>query len=293
MPSAPTPASPLPDKRDTAELFRERLERLVRRTGSNRSHFAQEAGIDRSALTQLLSGATTRLPRAETLVAIAATQGVSLDWLLGLSQDEGVTATIRPALELEEAGEERNEALLAEWHREAAGTKIRYVPTTIPDLLRTDAVIGYETRETRRPLQSQITEARSRIAYNRRPDTDMEVCMPIQQLQALAEGTGIWAALPAEARSAQLLHMRRLVDDLYPGFRLHLYDGRTTFSPPYTVFGPIRAAVYMGGMYLVLNAKEAVASLTRHFDQLIRATVVQPHEAARFIDGLSDTRPAT
>ena len=285
--------SPLPDKRETATVFRERLERLVRRAGSNRSRFADTAGIDRSALTQLLSGASTRLPRAETLIAIAATQGVSLDWLLGLSQDEGVTATIRPALELEEAGEERNEALLAEWHREAAGTKIRYVPTTIPDLLRTDAVIAYETRETRRPVESQITEAQSRIAYNRRPDTDMEVCMPVQQLETLANGTGLWAGLPAGARRAQLAHMRRLVDDLYPGFRLHLYDGRMTFSPPYTVFGPIRVAVYMGGMYLVLNAKEAVGSLTRHFDQLIRASVVQPHEAARFIDGLSGSRPAS
>lgn len=282
-----------PDKRDTAQMFRDRLQRLVDRAGSNRSRFADTAGIDRSALTQLLSGATTRLPRAETLVAIASTQGVSLDWLLGLSQDEGVTATIRPALELEEAGEARNEALLAEWHREAAGTKIRYVPTTIPDLLRTEAVIEYETRETHRPLESQITEARTRIDYNRRPDTDMEVCMPIQQLQTLAAGTGVWADLDPAHRRAQILHMRRLVDDLYPGFRLHLYDGRTTFSPPYTVFGPIRAAVYMGGMYLVLNAKEAVSIMSRHFDQLIRASVVQSHEAAQFIDGLSEIRPAS
>ncbi len=282
-----------PDKRDTARLFRDRLERLVERAGSNRSRFAEAAGIDRSALTQLLSGATTRLPRAETLIGLASTQGVSLDWLLGLSQDEGVTATIRPALELEEAGLERHDALLAEWHIEATGTKIRYVPATIPDLLRTDAVIAYETRQTYRPLESQITEARSRIAYNRRPDTDMEVCMPVQQIEALAAGTGIWTDLSARDRRAQLIHMHRLVDDLYPGFRLHLHDGRMTYSAPYTVFGPIRAAVYMGGMYLVLNAKEAVTMLSRHFDQLIRASVVQSHEAAPFIARLIETETAT
>ena len=31
-----------------------------------------------------------------------------------------------------------------EWHREACGYKIRYVPTTLPDLLKTEAVAEYE-----------------------------------------------------------------------------------------------------------------------------------------------------
>ena len=77
------------DKRDLSSLFRERLKMLVRRSDLNQSGFAAAVGIDRSALSQLLSGATTRLPRAETLLNIASENKVSLDWLLGLSQDEG------------------------------------------------------------------------------------------------------------------------------------------------------------------------------------------------------------
>ena len=278
------------DKRDTSRLFRERLARLLDRSGMNRSRFAASVDLDRSALSQLLSGETVRLPRAETLIRIATTQGVSLDWLLGISQDEGVSAEIRPALELEEAQDARADAALTQWHQEAAGTKIRYVPTTIPDFLRTDAVISFETRETKPPVAAQIDDARERLAYSRKPENDTEVCMPVQTVEALAQGDGIWAGLSERTRATQLAQMARLADELYPGLRIFLFDGRRTFSAPYTVFGPMRAAVYMGDMYLVLNAKEAVDALTRHFDQLIRSAVVRPHEASTFLeDALNKT----
>ena len=59
------------DKRDLSELFRVRLQTLLERSDRNQAAFAASVGIDRSALSQLLSGRSTRLPRAETLLAIA------------------------------------------------------------------------------------------------------------------------------------------------------------------------------------------------------------------------------
>ncbi|WP_245497895.1 helix-turn-helix transcriptional regulator, partial [Mesorhizobium sp. M7A.F.Ca.CA.001.08.2.1] len=56
------------DKRDLSTIFRERLKMLLTRSDLNQSAFATAVGIDRSALSQLLSGASTRLPRAETLL---------------------------------------------------------------------------------------------------------------------------------------------------------------------------------------------------------------------------------
>lgn len=271
------------DKRDASRLFRERLQDLLKRSGLNRSSFAAGVGVDRSALSQLLAGEVTRLPRAETLMRIASVHGVSLDWLLGLSQAEDVTAAIKPALEMEEAPDDHDTALLETWHAEAAGTKIRYVPTTLPDFLRTDAVISYESRENKRTLSSRIDEAQGRIAYTRRPETDMEICMPVQRLTDLKNGTGTWADLAKPARLAQLGHMAVLIDELYPSLRLYLYDGQSHYSAPYTVFGPYRVSVYMGDMYLVLNTKDAVGALTRHFDNLIRAATVQAHEVADWI----------
>ncbi len=111
----------------------------------------------------------------------------------------------------------------------------------------------------------------------------MEVCMPRQTLEIFAKGEGIWRDVPETARGAQIEHMARLLDDLYPTFRLFLYDGRKRYSIPYTIFGPIRAAIYVGGLYLVLNATQPVQMLTRHFDFLIRGAEVNAHEAAAFV----------
>lgn len=268
------------DKRDLSTLFRDRLRLLLARSGQNQAAFASGIGIDRSALSQLLSGVTTRLPRAETLLNIAAGHKVSLDWLLGLSQDEGLAGEFHESLEIEEGPGGFDRTLLARWHAEAAGTKIRYVPAGIPDLLRTDELIDYEAGITNRSAEAQIDEAAYRLEYNRRPETDMEACMPLHTLAIFAGGHGIWSGLPAAARRRQLDHMATLLDDLYPAFRLYLYDGRLRFSIPYTIFGSIRAAIYVGDMYLVLNATEPVQKLTRHFDNLIRAAIVNAHEAA-------------
>lgn len=270
------------DKRDLSGLFRERLKLLLQRSGHNQSAFAASVGIDRSALSQLLSDATTRLPRAETLMTIAAEHKVSLDWLLGLSQDEGVTGEIRASLEIEEGSGGFDRTLLAKWHAEAAGSKIRYVPAGIPDLLRTEALVAYEADIANRNRHAQAIETQYRIDYNRRPETDMEVCMPRHTLEIFARGLGVWDGFALEKRRAQLNHMARLMEDLYPTFRLFLYDGRARYSIPYTIFGPYRAAIYVGDMYLVLNATAPIRTLTRHFDNLIRSAEINAHEAAGF-----------
>lgn len=275
------------DKRDLSELFRTRLQTLLDRSEENQAAFAAAVGIDRSALSQLLSGRSTRLPRAETLLAIAETHGVSLDWLLGISQDEGLIGQLKPSLEIEEGPEGFDRTLLAKWHAEAAGTKIRYVPARIPDLLRTEAVITYEAEAAQRNSASERDEVAYRIDYNRRPETDMEICMPVQTLELFAEGRGLWSGLPREARAQQLAHMAGLVEELYPSFRLYLFDGRQRFSIPYTIFGPYRAAIYVGDMYLVLNTREAVRTMTRHFDGLIRIAKVNAHEAAAHVGHLA------
>ena len=277
------------DKRDLSIVFRERLKLLLLRSDLNQSAFAEAVGIDRSALSQLLSGASTRLPRAETLMNIAAAHRVSLDWLLGLSQDEGLTGEIRPSLEIEESPGGFDRTLLARWHAEAAGTKIRYVPAGIPDLLRTEALVDYEADITNRSRETQAGETQYRIDYNRRPETDMEVCMPRHTLEIFARGLGVWSGFSPALRRAQLAHMARLLDDLYPTFRLFLYDGLLRYSVPYTIFGPYQAAIYVGDMYLVLTSAAPVRTLTRHFDNLIRAADVNAHEAAGFARALGQS----
>ncbi len=277
------------DKRELSEIFRKRLSEVVQRSGHNHAQFARAAGIDRSALSQLLTGRAVRLPRAETLLGIAETGSVSLDWLLGLSEAEAIAPEILPTLEIEEKADAVSESLLARWHADSAGMKVRYVPVSIPDLLRTQAVITYEAgTRTSAARETQISEAERRIDYNRRPDTDMEVCTTVQMLAGLARGEGIWADLDASIRREQLRHMAQLVDELYPTFRLFLFDARKAWSIPYTVFGNRRVAVYAGDMYLVFNGTDSIRSMSSHFDGLIRKAVVNPHEASTHIAALCD-----
>lgn len=270
------------DKRKLSDVFRERLETLVQRSHHSQSVFAASIGINRSALSLLLSGNTARLPRVETLLTIAERHAVTIDWLLGVSEDEGVTGAMLSSGEIETT-EEDGASLLMRWHAEAAGSKIRYVPARIPDLLRTTDVIAYEASASHQSAVAQVDDAAFRLDYNRAAGTDMESCMPLQTLEQFAAGTGIWNGLSKDTRRAQLAHMTGLIDELYPSFRLFLFDGRERFSIPYTIFGSTRVAVFAGQMYLVLNSAETIRTMQRQFEGLIRHTRVHAHEAAEFV----------
>lgn len=272
-------SSPI-DKREIDALFGRRLRLVMERAGLSKSAFADSIGVDRSALSQILSERHVRLPRAETLVAIASRHEVSLDWLLGLSQSDQLATELAPTLAIELGGGRPDDSRVEQWRREAIGYKIRYAPATLPDLLRTNEVIRWEFSTEEQRAQGAIASADIQIAYSRRTETDMEVAMPLQRLTGFAKGEGKWHGLSLAARRAQVAHIATLLDELYPTFRLFLYDEREGFSAPYTVFGPLRAAIYIGESYLVLNATEHIRALSDHFDRLIRRAKINPHEAA-------------
>jgi len=269
-------------------VFRERLNMVIQQSGRSRSAFAAEVGMDRSTLSQLLSDANDRLPRAETIAAIANKAQVSTDWLLGLSQEGQLgTDVLAPALEVEAGSASPGDARLLRWQAEALGYKIRYVPTTLPDLLRTEEVIRYEYGEygTHVP-KGRIEQTEAQLAYSRRPETDMESCSSFQSLEVFARGEGVWRNLSAKTRRAQIDWMIVLLDELYPTFRWFLYDGLKRYSAPLTIFGPKRVAIYLGNMYFVFNSTEHIRVLTRHFDELIRVAVVQPSDVIDFLKKL-------
>ncbi len=274
-------------KRETVETFRRRLAELIQRTGLSRAQFAAWAGLDRSTLTQLLSAENVRLPRAETIARIASRHSASIDWLMGLSEQDQVAADIVPQLAIEPDAASPADERLKRWHEEARGFKVRYVPATLPDQLKTDALIGYESGQFGAAAADAWSGvARVRIAHAQRPDSEIEVCAPLQRFEIFAAGEGIWRDLPARDRAAALRHASSVVRSLYPSYRLFLYDGRQRFSVPYTVFGPKRAAIYVGDMYFVFTSTEHIRELTRHFDDLIRSARIQPNAAAEFIDSL-------
>lgn len=265
--------------------FRERLGELVADAGRSRSEFAAGAGIDRSTLSQLMSARNRRLPRVETLAAIAEASGVSVDWLLGRTHEGPSRADIvheEFALNLDELSP-LDEAWIG-WHEQSAGSKVRTVPASLPDLVKTEAVIRHEVQRyaTIRPEQ-RIETATAPLDLARASGSDLECCNSIQAIEGFARGWDVWAALEHRHRVAQLDRMIELCEELYPTFRWFLYDGRQRYAGAVTVFGLDRAVVYLGQMYLVLNNRSHVMTFVKHFDDLVRVAVVQPPEVPRLL----------
>jgi transcriptional regulator with XRE-family HTH domain len=279
-------------KRSTVEIFRQRLKELIASTGHTRARFAELSGLDRSTLSQLLSEENVRLPRGETIARIATCYGASVDWLLGLSQQSAITADVVSTPVVAQGADDPADERLKRWLEEAGGAKIRYVPATIPDQVKTEAVIAYESRRQDQGSALVMAEtSRLRIEHAQQPESEIEVCSSRQSLELFAKGEGTWKQLPQRDRRRQLEHMAAFVAEAYPAYRWFLYDGRERYAAPYTVFGQKRAAVYMGSMYLVFTSTEHIRELTRHFDDLIRHAVVQPNETASFISRLARDIP--
>ncbi|MEM7238410.1 MAG: helix-turn-helix transcriptional regulator, partial [Pseudomonadota bacterium] len=117
------------DKRDRALLFRNRLEQAMGRAKFSRSKLAREAKVDRSTIGQLLKTDAPRLPNAHLTAEIGAVLGVSVDWLLGLTnRPERPGDIVAAAMALSPAERSSADEQLLGWHQEAAGYKIRHVP---------------------------------------------------------------------------------------------------------------------------------------------------------------------
>jgi transcriptional regulator with XRE-family HTH domain len=276
------------DRAELVRLFRERLLTVMSRSGLGQSAFASRVGIDRSTLSQILSPANERLPRLESVAAIARVGQVSLDWLLGLREVE----TPEPGLLTDSLSIERDaisptDERLVRWHDEAAGYKIRHVPSSFPDVLKTEEVIAFEYEYfIALSPQKRIEITRSRLDYLRRPETDMEAVTAMHIIESFARGQGRWQGLGMGVRRAQLEQLIALCEELYPRFRWFLYDGRELFSAPITIYGPIRAAIYIGQSFLVMQSRDHIRAMIAHFDQLVRAAKVGPRDMPAYLRAL-------
>ncbi|MFT5502524.1 MAG: transcriptional regulator with XRE-family HTH domain [Gammaproteobacteria bacterium] len=272
---------------DRVLLFQDRLLQVIAQTGMNRSAFSSSIKVDRSTLSQLLSTDIVRLPRADTIASIAETHQVSIDWLLGLTDGGAMRAEMVPeAIELDDYSSDYFEYNL-EWHRQAAGYKIRYVPTTLPELLKTEAIAEYEfNRYGSGKVDQSVRDNHLLLLQQRHPGSEMETCMSLQHLLGFARGEGIWDRLAVADRKSQLEQMIALNHELYPGFRWFLYDGRQTYSSSFTLYGPMRASLFLGHLYVVVNSLDQIRKLTGRFDDLIRMAVVHPHEIEAHLESL-------
>lgn len=277
------------DKRDRAPQFRQRLREAMARRGLSQSALARATGADRSTLSQLLAEGT-RLPNAGLAAECAIALGVSADWLLGLSdRPEPLDDILATQLSMPEAPRALFDDAIFGWHRDAAGYKIRHVPATLPDMLKTRAMVEWEYRpQLGRTAEQAFAAFEDQLNWLADARSDYEIALPMHELAAFAGGTGYYDGLPVETRLGQLDRFAQLADDLYPALRIYLFDARRLFSAPITVFGPMLAVVYLGRHYIAFRDSTRVATVTSHFDWLVREAALGARDFANHVRALRD-----
>ncbi|MEB8387301.1 helix-turn-helix transcriptional regulator [Rhodobacteraceae bacterium KMM 6894] len=276
------------DKRARAELFRTRLAQAMAMKPTNQSALARAIGVDRSTISQLLTGAGARLPNAQVVGECARALGISADWLLGLTDRPETAADILAnSLSLTEAPRALVDDQIFQWHKEAAGYKIRHVPAGLPDMLKTRAMLEWEyAPHLGRSTDQVIGASEDRMAWMRSAQSDYEIALPMSEVQSFARGEGYYTDLPLAVRQEQIAQLIKVTQQLYPRLRVYLYDSRRVFSAPVTIFGPLLAVIYIGRNYMAFRDTERVQALTGHFDHLLREASVSAREMPGFLANL-------
>jgi transcriptional regulator with XRE-family HTH domain len=274
------------DKRTRARTFRDRLATALSQAGESQAGLARRVGTDRSTISQLLTTDGPRLPNAQIAAEAAMALGVSVDWLLGLSDRQEGTADLVAAVAMPEAPRALIDDQIFAWHREAAGYKIRYVPAGLPDMIKTPAMLRWEYAPSLgRTTEQAIHASQDRLELMRSSASDYEIAIPLHEMESFVNRQGYYADLDVATRDAQLHHLAALHAQFHPRLRIFLYDGRRQFSAPVTVFGPLLAAVYLGRNYMVFRDRERIQAIATHFDALVREAIHGDRDLPGLIDG--------
>ena len=276
------------DKRQRAQIFRDRLTTAMQMRDMTRSALSRAIGVDRSTISQLLIPDSARLPNAQLVGDCAMVLGVSADWLLGLSnRPENAAEILANSLSVTKAARALVDEQVFAWHQEAAGYKIRHVPASLPDMLKTPDLLHWEyAPHLGRTTKQAIGASQDRLDWMRNSGSDYEIALPLHEMQSFVRAEGYYAGLPTETRLSQIDRFLALHDQLYPRLRLSLFDARRMFSAPVTVFGPLLAVVYLGRHYLAFRDSTRIASFIQHFDGLIRQTVLTDRDLPDYLHKL-------
>jgi transcriptional regulator with XRE-family HTH domain len=265
------------DKRLVAATFRDRLATALLASGQSRAGLARAVGVDRSTITQMLAPGDSRMPGGHVVAACAQALDVSADWLLGLTnRPEQAGALLDSSLSISETGRATGlDDQIFAWHREAEGYKIRHVPATLPDMLKTNAMLRWEYAPlTHRRPDAAIDAAAERLDWMRLSESDYEIAIALHELESFARAEGYYTGLSVDIRRAQLDWLLEIYEQFYPSLRIFLFDARLVWSAPVTIFGPKMAVIYLGQHFIAFRDRDRVRTLSQHFDWLVREAAV-------------------
>ncbi len=268
--------------------FRARLIQAMDVMRMSRSELARLTGVDRSTISQLLNDEGARLPNAHVVGQCASALAVTSDWLLGLSdRPERAQDLIANALQITQAPRALVDEQIFEWHKQAAGYKIRHVPAGLPDMFKTHAMLSWEyTPHLGRSTQQAIGASEDRLAWMRQAQSEYEIAFARHEIESFANAEGYYRGIPLDVRRSQLERFAQLHEDLYPRARIYMYDPRALYSAPITVFGSQLAVLYLGRNYIAFRDRERIDGFTTHFDNLVRKSLISARDWGSYLSDL-------
>ncbi|MDX5593225.1 helix-turn-helix transcriptional regulator [Pseudovibrio sp. SPO723] len=276
------------DKRERAARFRVRLLQALEAAKMSQSALARQIGVERSTISQVVNSEDARLPNAHVVGECAAALNVSADWLLGLTdKPEQAGDLLRTSFSMTRAARAAADEEIFNWHQEATGYKIRHVPATLPDMLKTRGVLRWEYATHFKGSPKEVIAAyEERLDLLKGRGSDYEIAVPLHEIENFAAGQGYYQGLPADIRRKQLETILDVYDELFPALRVFLFDAKHIYSAPITVFGPLLAVVYIGQSYLIFRESERVRTLSHHFDTLVRESEIDARAIPDFLNDL-------
>ena len=202
------------DKREIAAAFRERLQVLL---GDERGGIG---GFPARHRHRPLGAQPVPRPRRST--ACRGPRPCAASPRRAASPPTGSSASrtrpegrqeVTPSVQIESAETPGGGSPIDQWRREAAGMKLRYVPSNLPDML---GLAEDEPAAARPAPASRRTSSAASVLG----DMDVEIAMPVQTLRDLSQGGGLWRGTaprpaPPPARPHGR-HLRRGLPDAAP-----------------------------------------------------------------------------
>lgn len=243
------------------------------------TQLAYASSITKAALARLLADDLDRLPDTYTLIKLAHALDVNLDYLLGLGLQR-LDASISFAADFFPNPFSSENTLYEELFLTQTSGYFVYVCETLPDLLKTRAVLDIELGDSTMSAAYHARMQALRSAASQRENNGL-VLMDCRVIDDLLTASGLYRGLTTQQVREQIDLLGSFFDSQLPTVTASVVDYRKTGLAQMFLSTPCRVASRMGDGYVCTGNAELYQHLRQHAFNACRTGVAfSAHVAA-------------
>jgi transcriptional regulator with XRE-family HTH domain len=267
---------------ELSALFVERMRTAMQDNGISAASLARRTGLSKAAISQLMSNKKARLPNSFTIYSLARVLNRNVDYFLGTTSPlAGERATF--AIELYHNGFANAERLFQETIFSGSVTDLTLVCDTIPDFLKTEALLVAEYG----PRPEVLAHARrmaDQLARHAHAKVQGLVLCDTAVVYQLVKGIGLYRALPEADRAAQLGLLTSYFEDRFPDIYCTIVQYRQHQLSPVMMYDRSVLVVPMFGWHMQITHSAMYRELSENAQNAARKGV----PLKQYIDLVSD-----